>query len=137
MKCFFALLCLIASPTWAATYAELDKNGVVLQVVVVNDAVESGETAGEREASGIAFLRKLYNGGDWVKTFADGRRKNYAGIGYVFDRNTNAFIPPKPEFSSWTLDTEKGQWLAPVERPKDGKAHIWDEVNRAWVTLGK
>jgi hypothetical protein len=59
-------------------------------------------------------------------------RKNYAGIGYTYDRNRDAFIPPKP-FASWVLDDNTCLWNAPVAMPTDGQLYHWDEATTSWV----
>lgn len=61
-------------------------------------------------------------------------RKNYAGIGYTYDRERDAFIPPQP-FLSWTLNEETCLWQAPVPRPEDGKPYDWDEDQQSWVEV--
>lgn len=61
-------------------------------------------------------------------------RKNYAGIGFTYDREKDAFIPPKP-FNSWVLDSTTCLWNAPVEYPSDGKLYQWDEATTDWVEL--
>ena len=82
--------------------------------------------------------------GEWVQTsyntrggqHPEGRplRKNYAGIGYTYDRTRDAFIPPKP-FASWTLNEDTCLWDAPVARPDDGKSYDWDEETTSWVEV--
>ena len=59
-------------------------------------------------------------------------RKNYAGIGYTFDEERDAFIPPKP-FESWLLDEESCLWEAPVAYPTDGGMYTWDEASLSWI----
>jgi hypothetical protein len=59
-------------------------------------------------------------------------RKNYAGLGYTYDREKDAFIPPTP-FPSWVLNEETCLWEAPVAYPTDGKIHIWNEPTLSWV----
>ena len=59
-------------------------------------------------------------------------RKNYAGIGYSYDSQRDAFIPPKP-YASWTLNEDTCLWGAPVAYPTDGEDYIWDEDTTAWV----
>lgn len=59
-------------------------------------------------------------------------RKNYAGIGYTYDRTNDCFVPPKP-FPSWTLNTETCLWNAPVPYPQDGKSYRWDEPTTSWI----
>ena len=59
-------------------------------------------------------------------------RKNYAGIGYTYDREKNAFIPPK-EIASFVLNEETCLWEAPVPMPTDGKHYYWNEPTVSWV----
>jgi hypothetical protein len=83
--------------------------------------------------------------GEWIQTsynthggvHANGGtplRKNYAGIGFTYDRTKDAFIPPQP-FASWTLDDNTCLWNAPVAMPTDGKMYTWDEATTAWVEV--
>ena len=83
--------------------------------------------------------------GEWIQTsynthggvHANGGtplRKNYAGIGFTYDRTKDAFIPPKP-FASWTLNDTTCLWNAPVAMPTDGKMYKWDEATTAWVEV--
>ena len=83
--------------------------------------------------------------GEWIQTsynthggvHATGgtpMRKNYAGIGFTYDRTRDAFIPPQP-FASWTLNDSTCLWNAPVAMPTDGKAYTWDEATTAWVEV--
>ena len=59
-------------------------------------------------------------------------RKNYAGIGFTYDRERDAFIPPKP-FASWVLNEDTCLWDAPTPYPTDGEMYMWDEATTAWV----
>lgn len=61
-------------------------------------------------------------------------RKNYAGIGYIYDREKDAFYAPKP-FPSWILDNETCLWNSPVEKPSDNKHYKWDEDNLSWIEV--
>jgi hypothetical protein len=61
-------------------------------------------------------------------------RKNYAGIGFTYDRTRDAFIPPKP-FASWVLNEDTCLWGAPVAYPTDGKAYAWNEDTTNWVEI--
>jgi hypothetical protein len=61
-------------------------------------------------------------------------RKNYAGVGFTYDRTKDAFIPAKP-FASWVLDEETCLWNAPVAYPADGKVYEWDEATTNWVEV--
>lgn len=59
-------------------------------------------------------------------------RKNYAAVGFVYDKDRDAFYSPKP-YASWTLDDDTCIWSAPVDRPDDDILYEWDEENRNWV----
>jgi hypothetical protein len=120
-----------------AHFAEIDNEGVVLRVLVVPDA---------EEARGQEFLSNdLGLGGTWLKTsyntIGGGHllggapfRKNYAGIGYKYDADRDAFLPPKP-FASWTLDEETCNWNPPTPYPSDEKPHEWDEATLSWKEI--
>tara|TARA_B100001063_G_C16504316_1_gene423648 strand:- start:45 stop:389 length:345 start_codon:yes stop_codon:yes gene_type:complete len=58
-------------------------------------------------------------------------RKNYAGIGFTYDRVRDAFIPPQP-FASWTLNEDTCLWDSPVAYPDDGNLYIWNEETKSW-----
>ena len=58
-------------------------------------------------------------------------RKNYAGIGYTYDRTRDAFIPPQP-YPSWTLDETSCLWESPVAHPTDDKRYEWNEATVSW-----
>ena len=123
-----------------AHFAELDSNNVVKQVIVVSNADTSTAQGDEKESIGIAFCERLF-GGTWVKTSYNGNiRKNYAGIGYTYDKDRNAFIPPKP-YASWVLNETTCRWDAPVAMPSDAgqgdppKMYTWDENTVNWVAV--
>lgn len=59
-------------------------------------------------------------------------RKNYAGVGYSYDKTRDAFIPPQP-YSSWTLNEDTCLWDSPVPYPNDGKSYTWDEQQIKWI----
>ena len=109
-----------------AHFAKLNSENVVEQVIVVdnNDAPD--------ETSGIAFLSNLFGGGTWVQTsYNNSIRKNYAGMGYTYDSERDAFIPPQP-YPSWTLVESTCQWISPVPMPTDGSFYEWDESTISW-----
>jgi len=121
-----------------AHYAFLDENNVVTQVIVGRDeddlveGVESWEAYyGER--MGQVCKRTSYNtiGGVHSKG-GTSFRYNYAGIGYIYDADRDAFIPPKP-YDSWVLDEDTCLWVAPVAYPEDGATYSWDEESGAWI----
>ena len=94
-----------------AHFAELDENNVVLRVIVVDNKDTSDANGVEKEYIGRAFCERLY-GGNWVQTSYNGNiRKNYAGIGYSYNSDIDAFVSPKPDTEGdWVLDTETAQW---------------------------
>ncbi len=116
-----------------AHFAQLNQNNTVLQVVVVSDVDTCNEEGYEVEEIGRQFLKKLYGQETrWVKTsYNKTIRKNYAGIGYKYDEELDAFIPPKP-FKSWVLDKNLCQYVAPVPFPNDGKTYSWNEEQQQW-----
>ena len=120
-----------------AHFCELDSNNVVLRVIVVSNADTSTAQGEEKESIGIAFCQRLL-GGTWVKTSYNGNiRKNYAGIGYTYDKDRDAFIPPKP-YASWVLNETTCLWNSPVAMPSDfgqgdpPKRYTWNEETKAW-----
>jgi hypothetical protein len=82
--------------------------------------------------------------GEWIQTsyntyggqHPEGRplRKNYAGIGFAYDRERDAFIPPKP-YASWALNQDSCLWGAPVAYPTDGKIYNWNEDQQNWIEV--
>ena len=115
-----------------AHFAKIDENNIVTSVVVVDNKDTADATGVEKEHIGAAHLEKIL-GGTWKQTSYNGNfRKNYAGIGYTFDEQRNAFIPPKP-FNSWILNETTCQWEAPVAMPNDGQMYSWDENIQNWI----
>ena len=121
-----------------AHFAQLDGNNVVTQVIVVDNKDCSDANGVEKESIGIAFCERLF-GGNWKQTSYNGnKRKNYAGIGYTYNADIDAFVPPKP-FASWVLNNETAQWDAPVAMPEDAgtgdppKRYSWNEATTSWV----
>lgn len=117
-----------------AHFAQLDENNVVTQVIVVhnNELMDNGV---ESEAKGIAFCQSLFPGTNWKQTsYNRNFRKNYAGIGYTYDAQRDAFIPPKP-YTSWVLNEEICQWSAPTPYPTDGNRYSWDESTISWTLV--
>ena len=114
-----------------AHFAEIDQFGKVKRVIVVGNADTSDASGVEKEHIGAAFCEKLF-GGTWKQTSYNGNfRKNYAGIGYTYDANIDAFVPPQP-FPSWTLNSTTAQWQAPTPMPQDGKRYTWNEATTSW-----
>jgi hypothetical protein len=114
-----------------AHFAQLNSENLVTQVIVVADADTQNAEGVEQESVGVDFCTNLL-GGKWIQTSYNGNiRKNYAGIGFKYDADLDAFIPPNP-FDSWVL-TEECQWQAPVPAPDDGKIYSWDEDSLSWI----
>jgi len=115
-----------------AHFAELDANNVVLRVIVVGNADTSDASGVEKEHIGAAFCEKLF-GGTWKKTSYNGTiRKRYAGIGYTYNADLDAFVAPKP-YASWVLNNETADWEAPVAMPtEEGKRYAWNEETGVW-----
>jgi hypothetical protein len=107
------------------------RDGLVVEVIVAepeffNTFVDS--TPGE-------WIQTSYNTHGGQHTLGGTPlRKNYAGIGYSYDRQKDAFIPPKP-YASWVLNEDTCLWDAPVAMPTDGKSYNWDEQTTSWVEM--
>ena len=112
-------------------------DGTVTQVIVAEQ--EFFETF--VDTSPGEWIQTSYNTRGGVHYGQDGQpddgvalRKNYAGIGFTYDRTRDAFIPPKP-YASWLLNEDSCLWNAPVEYPTDGKRYQWDEATTNWVEV--
>jgi hypothetical protein len=129
-----------------AHFAQIDKNNVVVQVVVVDN---------EHEERGQQYLSEdLGLGGTWIQTSYNTRggvhynpetgepsadqskalRGNYAGVGYSYDAASDVFYAPQP-FQSWILNSSTWTWDAPTPMPTDGKMYAWDEPTLAWKEI--
>lgn len=116
-----------------AHFAKLDAENKVIHVSVVNNSDILDSDGKESEQVGIEYLTAVHGYSKWKQTSYNGNfRKNYAGIGYTYDENLDAFIPPKP-YDSWVLNEEKGFWESPVEVPQDPENYEWDEEVKNWV----
>jgi hypothetical protein len=109
-----------------AHYAFLDENNIVTEVIVgidENELIEGLDTEtwyGNFRSQ--TCKRTSFNGNI---------RKNYAGIGFTYDEELDAFIPPKP-FDSWLLNEETALWNAPIPYPIDGFEYNWNEEELDW-----
>jgi len=110
-------------------FAEIDVNGNVLRVIVAEqDFIDSGKVGEPKN-----WIQTSYNTSEGQhKLGGTPLRKNYAGIGFKYDKTRDAFIPPKP-FESFVFDEEKCVYCPPIEMPKDGKNYTWNEKIRGWV----
>ena len=111
------------------------ENGTVTQVIVVEqDVIDTG-------MFGSGWIQTSYNTRGGVHYDQNNEpsedqsralRKNYAGVGYTYDSERDAFIPPQP-YASWVLDDASCLWTAPVAMPSDDKQYNWDEETKSWV----
>ena len=124
-----------------AHFVKIDNSNVVLQVIVVDDKDTQDGNGDEVEAIGAKYLADGF-GGTWKKTsyntIANTHRlggtpfrKNYAGIGHIYDATRDAFYAPKP-YDSWTLNEDTCHWEAPTAMPDDGKLYDWNEGTSSW-----
>ena len=124
-------------------FAKLDDNNIVTFVTVgrqEDDGLEAELTA----RTGDVYKQTSYNTragvhynpetGEPSEDQTKALRFNYAGIGFTYDEERDAFIPPKP-FESWVLNEDTCLWEAPVSYPEDGNAYTWDEESGAWVAV--
>ena len=120
-----------------AHFAKLGVGNIIEKVEVVSNDIATNEQAG------VEFLQNFHNSRDvWKQTSFNTRggvhilggtpfRKNHAGIGYTYDEDRDAFIPPKP-FNSWILNEDTCLWGAPVAYPDDGQEYTWNETDQQW-----
>jgi len=102
------------------------ENGIVTQVIVAEqDVIDSG-------AFGTGWVQTSYNthGGQHPQNLPF--RKNYAGVGFIYDSSKDAFYAPQP-YPSWILNEDTCLWNAPTPMPTDGKIYIWDESTTSWI----
>jgi hypothetical protein len=116
-----------------AHFAKIDENNIVQQVIVVSDK-HAPDPYPQSEVMGKQFIEKLGLTGNWLQTSYNGSfRKNYAGIGFVYNTELDAFIPPQP-YQSWLLDTETATWYPPVAPPTDtDNIYTWSEIDQNWI----
>lgn len=123
-----------------AHFAKLGVGNIVEQVIVISNDIATTEQAG------VDFINKLYNTRDvWKQTsYNNNFRKNYAGIGYQYDQQRDAFIPPKL-FNSWVLNEDTCRWQSPIPYPITNTQNLinefgnpqndlyrWNETNLTW-----
>ena len=125
-----------------ASFAKIGLNGKVIEVLSVVNEVLHDSNGIEQESIGIDFLTKLTGYPIWKQTSYNTHggvhnnggtplRKNHAGIGYTYDENRDAFIPPKP-FNSWILNESTCNWESPIPYPQDNNKYNWNEQNQSW-----
>jgi hypothetical protein len=117
-----------------AHFAKVE-NGIVTEVIVAEqEVIDSG-------AFGSGWIQTSYNTRGGVhyepnsstpsQNQSKALRKNYAGIGYTYDLERDAFIPP-PLFNSWILNEDTCLWEPPVPYPDDGGMYAWNEETQSW-----
>jgi hypothetical protein len=125
-----------------ALFAKIGLNSKVIEVLSVHNNELKDSNGVEQEVNGIDFLTKLTGYPLWKQTSYNTHggvhdngetplRKNFAGIGYTYDEDRDAFIPKKP-FNSWILNETTCIWNAPVAYPTDGKRYSWNETTKNW-----
>ena len=125
-----------------ASFAKIGLNNKVMGVHSLHNDVLKDANGVEQEVLGIDFLTKLHGWSIWKQTSYNTHggvhtldktplRKNHAGIGYTYDEDRDAFIPPK-NYPSWTLNEITCLWEAPVTYPDDGKVYDWNEEITNW-----
>ena len=125
-----------------ATFAKIGLNNKVIEVLSVHNNELLDSNGVEQEVNGIDFLTKLTGWAVWKQTSYNTSggvhdlgdtplRKNYAGIGYTYDEDRDAFIPKKL-FNSWILNETTCLWEAPVAYPDDGNEYTWNETTTTW-----
>ena len=118
-----------------AHFAKINNKNIVEQVVVVNNEVILKSDGTESELKGKQFLNSIFGQAKWLQTSYNGAfRKNFAGIGFTYDSERDAFIPPKP-FNSWILNEDNCLWESPMPYPSDGKLYNWNEDILNWEEL--
>ena len=129
-----------------ASFAKIGLNSKVIEVLAVNNNELKDSNGVEQEVNGIDFLTKLTGWAVWKQTSYNTHggvhssggtplRKNHAGIGYTYDENRDAFIPPKP-YTSWVLNESTCLWQAPVTMPatelEENQYYSWNESIVNW-----
>ena len=125
-----------------ASFAKIGLNNKVIEVLKVHNNELLDSNGVEQEVNGVDFLTKLTGWSIWVQTSYNTHsgvhnnngtplRKNHAGIGYTYDEDRDAFIPPKP-YNSWILNETTCQWEAPIALPDTENRYNWNEENQTW-----
>lgn len=113
-------------------FAKLDENNIVT-FVTVGRQEDDGLEAELCERTGDVYRQTSYNTYGGVHALGGTPlRMNYAGIGFTYDEDRDAFIPPQP-YASWVLDEDTCLWEAPVTYPTDDNNYSWDENSQNWI----
>ena len=120
-------------------FAEINNENIIQRVIVAEqDFIDSGEVGDSNN-----WVQTSYNTKGGIhyapnSNEPDGGialRKNYAGVGYTYDKTRDAFISPKPSYPSWSLDEDTCTWKAPIPKPDDDKIYDWDEDTTSWKEI--
>lgn len=115
-----------------AHFAEIENNIVVRVLVIDQETIDTGNFGDPSK-----FIQTSYN--TWKGEHTLGGtplRKNFAAIGYTYDAQRDAFIPPKPH-DSWVLNEITCHWDAPIPYPTDGKKYQWNEETNSWTDISE
>jgi hypothetical protein len=113
-----------------AHFAKVDQSKVINVIVAESEFFDTFVDTSPGE-----WIQTSYNTRGGVHTLGGTPlRKNYAGIGYSYDKTLDAFIPPKP-YDSWTLNETSCLWEPPTPYPSDDKRYTWDEPTTSWVEI--
>lgn len=126
-----------------AHYAFIDSDNVVVEVITgrdeheVVDGISDWEAYYSTKRDGLTAVRTSYNtkAGEHLEG-GEPFRCNYAGVGFSYDPQRDAFIPPKP-FESWILNQDTCLWEPPIAMPEDGKAYSWNEDTVSWEPVSE
>jgi hypothetical protein len=121
-------------------FAKLDQNNIVI-FVTVGRQEDDGKEKELSERTGDTYKQTSYNTRNGIHYNAETNepsldqskalRKNFAGVGYSYDKDRDAFIPPQP-YPSWTLNEQTCNWDSPVPYPNDGSIYSWNEGTQVW-----
>jgi len=118
-------------------FAYVDENNVVTNVLVIEqDVIDTGAFGDP-----ACWVKTSYNTMGGVHYGPDGKpdgnaplRKNFAGVGFIYDPARDAFMAKQP-YPSWLLDEDTCQWVPPTPYPSDGNLYTWDEETLSWVQV--
>ena len=118
-----------------AHFAKIGLNNKVINVVSVHNNELLDANGVEQEVLGCQFLEGITGWAVWKQTSYNANfRKHFAGVGYTYDEDRDAFIAPKP-FNSWVLNEETCNWEAPVAKPDEENQYKWSEENQQWEVV--
>jgi hypothetical protein len=106
------------------------ENGIVTQVIVAEQNFINTGLVGDPKL----WIQTSYRTYGGRHPEGNPLRKNYAGIGYKYDKERDAFIPPKP-YESWVLNEDTCLWNPPIPMPTDGKNYYWNEESLSWLEI--